>query len=89
MVNERLVTADALGRLHLLQEKADLETELGRLAARAEIESLEKGFVAVARAYGERKGISYRSWRSAGVSAQVLERAGIRRTPPSPTPLPG
>jgi hypothetical protein len=87
VVNERLVVADALGRLHLLQEKADLEAEAGRLAASAEIDDLQKGFVKVARAYGERKGISYRSWRSAGVSAQVLEQAGIERTSPSPTVL--
>jgi hypothetical protein len=41
---------------------------------------LEKDFVKVARAYGSRKGISYTAWRSVGVSAGVLQRAGIART---------
>ena len=36
-------------------------------------------FVNVAKAYGERQGISYASWRDVGVSAPVLKRAGISR----------
>jgi len=80
-VNDRLVEADALARLHLLQEKADLEAELARTAANNEVGTLEKGFVKVAKAYGQRKGIGYNAWRSSGVSATVLQRAGISRTP--------
>jgi len=78
-VHDRLAGADALTRLHLLQEKADLEAELARAAAHGELGALEKGFVKVARAYGQRKGLSYQAWRSAGVSAAVLQRAGISR----------
>jgi hypothetical protein len=84
-VNERLAGADALSRLHLLQEKADLEAELGRVAATTELGNLEKGFVKVAKAYGQRKGIGYNAWRAAGVSAAVLQRAGISRTPAAET----
>jgi len=80
-VDERLESADPLARLHLLQEKADLEAELARTAANNEVGTLEKGFVKVAKAYGQRKGIGYAAWRSAGVSAAVLQRAGIERNP--------
>ena len=34
----------------------------------------------VARAYGERKGITYGTWRDFGVAADVLKKAGIQRT---------
>ena len=42
--------------------------------------ALEKAFVKVARAYGQRKGIEYSAWRAAGVSAAVLQHADIPRT---------
>ena len=44
-----------------------------------DLSALEKQFVKVAQAYGKRKGISYGTWRAAGVSAQVLQAAGISR----------
>ncbi len=34
----------------------------------------------VAKSYGERKGITYATWRGAGVSPAVLRAAGIPRT---------
>lgn len=79
-VNERLAGADALARLHLLQERTDLEAELGRIGTNDNLVTLEKGFVKVAKAYGNRKGIGYNAWRAAGVSAAVLQRAGITRS---------
>src|ERR1700726_2033474 len=51
-VTERLATADALSRLHLLQERTDLEAELGRIGTNDNVVTLEKGFVKVAKAYG-------------------------------------
>ena len=80
-VHRRLEGAEPLRRLHLLQEKADLEAELERLSSADDVDELEKAFVEVAHAYGERKGIGYAAWRAAGVSVAVLQRAGI--TPPS------
>jgi DNA-binding phage protein len=44
-----------------------------------DITEIEDAFVAAARGYGERKGISYQVWREAGVSAEVLKKAGIGR----------
>jgi hypothetical protein len=78
-VKDRLDSADPLSRLHLLQEKSDLEAELDRASSNNDIDSLEKAFVKVARAYGQRKGIEYSAWRAAGVSASVLQRADITR----------
>ena len=41
-------------------------------------------FVKVAKSYGERKGISYSTWRAAGVERRGLQRAGIARTRADP-----
>jgi len=78
-VNDALASAEPLARLHLLQEKSDLQAELSRSASTDELDTLEKAFVKVAKTYGQRKGIEYNAWRAAGVSAAVLQRADIRR----------
>ncbi len=79
-IDIQLAAADPLSRLHLLQQKKDLQEELGQNGDVADVSGLEKDFVKVAKSYGERKGISYGTWRTAGVSAAVLQRAGIART---------
>ena len=78
-VEERIASADALQRVHLIQQRRDLEE---RLAAAEEesgddLATLEAAFVEVAAEYGARKGIDYATWREAGVPADVLKRAGI------------
>ena len=45
-----------------------------------DLAGVEKDFIAAAKAYGERKGISYATWREAGVSPSVLKQAGISRS---------
>jgi len=72
-------TDSALTRLHLIQEESDLEAELAAEVDRVDIAGLEKAFIKVANSYGQRKGISYSSWRSIGVSASVLQHAGVTR----------
>ena len=79
-IENELAVADPLTRLHLLQQKKDLAEELNRTSESQDISDLEKQFVKVASSYGDRKGISYGTWRTAGVSAAVLQRAGIART---------
>ena len=79
-VRAQVADADPLSRLHLLQEQADLEAELARVGAVADLAGLEKAFVKVARDYGARKGIGYNAWRAAGVPATVLAKAGINRS---------
>ena len=66
-------------RLELAQERMDLSTELSNMQAPVDLTALEDDFVAAAKAYGERKGISYAAWREVGVPAAVLKRAGISR----------
>ena len=80
-IEDQLANADALTKLHLLQEQKDLTDERLRVAKVKDLTALEKQFIKVAQAYGERKGISYGTWRAAGVSANVLQAAGISARP--------
>ena len=61
-------------------ERIDLGEELAGLQDATDVAELEQGFVAVARSFSERRGISYAAWREAGVSAAVLKQAGITRS---------
>jgi hypothetical protein len=78
-IEAELQDATAIEELQLVQERRDLTNELDSMGAGVDLGELEKGFVAVARAYGDRKGISYASWREVGVSAATLKSAGIGR----------
>ena len=75
-----LKAATGIVRLELLQRQRDLRAEAERLAEGVDLSALEAEFVKVARAYGERKGITYGTWRDFGVAADVLKKAGIQRT---------
>jgi hypothetical protein len=78
-IEKRLETAGAFERLDLLQTRRDLQTELESKGETVDMTSLEEEFVSSASAYGQRKGISYATWREAGVDPAVLRSAGIRR----------
>jgi Skp family chaperone for outer membrane proteins len=78
-IEKRIGTADPLTRLQLTQERMNLQTELETKSQTVDLSSLEKEFVKAAKTYGQRKGISYAAWRSAGVDAAVLKKAGISR----------
>ena len=78
-IEERIASSDPLTRLHLVQERMDLERELSSSDNGVDIQELEEAFVAAAEPYGRRKGITYSAWREAGVDPSVLRRAGIRR----------
>ena len=78
-VEQKLLTADPLSRLQLVQERMNLQAELAAKSETVDLPSLEEGFIAAAKSYGERKGITYAAWREAGVDAAVLKRAGITR----------
>ena len=81
-IDELLVSADPLARLHLTQERIDLHAELVRVtnAQDPDLSGVEKEFVRVARQYGELAGITFAAWRQVGVDAEVLDQAGIVRT---------
>ena len=75
-----IATADPLRRVHLVQERSDLQAALEVTESTVDIDALEKDFIASAAPYSERKGISYATWREVDVPASVLERAGISRS---------
>ena len=79
-LGRQLEAADPLARLHLLQERQDLEGELDAMDGQGvDIAELEDAFVEAAGAYGRRRGITYSAWRAVGVPPAVLRRAGITR----------
>ena len=78
-IDAELPDASAIDELQLIQERRDLNTELVSLGSAVDMSEIEEAFIKVAKGYGERKGISYASWRDVGVSAAVLKRAGINR----------
>jgi hypothetical protein len=78
-VEARLHDADPLKRLHLIQQRKDLESRLGKTDEVEDTSALEEAFVRAAADYGARKGIEYSTWRELGVPADVLRRAGVSR----------
>lgn len=78
-IEQRLTEADPLTRLHLIQERLNLQNELEKMKAKTDLSELEKGFAVAAKSYGERKGVTHAAWRALGVPADVLRRAGIGR----------
>lgn len=79
-IESKLPNADPLTRVHLVQERINLQSELANKEEAVDLGSLEKDFVTSAKGYGERKGITYAAWRAAGVDANVLRKAGIPRS---------
>lgn len=79
-IESQMDEADPLTQLNLRQEREDLKAELASKQARSDLSELEDEFVKYAAAYSARKGISYGVWRSSGVPAAALKRAGISRS---------
>ncbi len=77
-VEQELESADPVGRLHLTQERIDLQKAIEAAEQSVDINELESAFIDIAASYSERKGISYQAWREVGVSPKVLHAAGIR-----------
>lgn len=71
---------DPAKRLELVQQRLDYEDRLAAETDEPDMESLVAAFVASARPYSERKGITWTAWRELGVPAAVLKRAGVPRT---------
>ena len=86
-VDELLVSADPLARVHLTQERIELQTEQVRLGngSQVDLDQLERDFVRVARSYSDRHGLTYAAWRQVGVATDVLDRAGIFRADRKPS----
>ena len=78
-IDQQLASAPPLKRLQLLQEQEEARRHLASLAGEAQLAQAEADFVAVAREYATQKRIGHKAWRSVGVPAAVLKRAGIAR----------
>jgi hypothetical protein len=78
-IDAELESADPLKALNLRQERRNLYGELAGIDDKVDLATVEAGFVAAAKPYGERRGIAYEVWREAGVPPEVLQRAGISR----------
>jgi hypothetical protein len=78
-IDTKLASANAITRLGLVQQRLDLLKERESLGAAVDLTAFEDAFVAAAKPYSERKGISYEAWRELGVPAPILKRAGIGR----------
>jgi len=87
-VDELLVSADPLSRVHLTQERIELHAEYVRVTNgnHTDQSQLERDFVRVVRSYGDRNGITFAAWRQVGVDAAVLDRAGIHKAEKKPLP---
>lgn len=78
-IEGELPSADALSRVHLIQERLDLTEEIAGMGEGVDIGALEADFVSSAKAYSHRKGLSHAAWRAAGVDPAVLAKAGITK----------
>ena len=80
-IQERPTTeTDTLKRVDLHQSRIEIEEALSMSEDSVDIAKMEAAFTKVASAYSDRKGISYGAWRSAGVPAAVLKKAGVGRS---------
>ena len=78
----RLKTATGVEKVVAAQAVRDLQMKLAQMntTSGADLKSLEADFVKVAKKFSVKRGISYGSWRDAGVPAVVLKKAGVART---------
>ncbi len=79
-IDNEFSSADAVKELRLVQERIDLQAELATMGTTVDMGALEAEFIKVAKAYGERTGVSYAAWRAVGINPSVLKAAGIART---------
>ena len=79
LIDQQVKKAGGFERLNLLADKAQLQGKLAGSETKVDLSGLRKDFIAHAKTYGQRKNISYATWRAAGVSADDLKAAGIRR----------
>jgi hypothetical protein len=78
-IADELAEADPVTELRLVQERLDLQNELANAENTVDLAAIEAEFVKVAKEYSRRNGFSYTAWRTIGVDAAVLKKAGISR----------
>ena len=70
---------DTLKQVELHQSRIEIEEALANAGEAIDMSKMEAEFAQVASAFSDRKGISYGAWRSVGVPAAVLKKAGVAR----------
>ncbi|HCB37769.1 MAG TPA: hypothetical protein DEP66_06140 [Acidimicrobiaceae bacterium] len=78
-IETELVGASSWESVQLIQEKSDLHADLESRKTTVNLSSLEREFAKFAKAFSERKGIHYSTWRAVGIDSAVLKQAGISR----------
>jgi hypothetical protein len=73
-------SATSIQRLHLSQQRLELEAQLEAAPPTFDLDELERNFVRHAASYSTTNQISYTAWRENGVRPTVLKAAGIART---------
>jgi hypothetical protein len=63
--------------VELIQQRLDIDAQLGQLDQAARLPELEEAFVKVAASWAKRSGVSAAALREVGVPASVLRRAGL------------
>ncbi|MGO9876371.1 MAG: hypothetical protein ACLPVY_21565 [Acidimicrobiia bacterium] len=78
----RAKTATGVDKVLAAQEVRDLQARLvqASTATATDVKGLEAAFVKVAGRFSDKRGIRWSAWRDAGVSGDVLKKAGIART---------
>jgi hypothetical protein len=81
LLAEEMPKADPLARVKMVQERLNLQRELGEMHVRqtVDIEPLQEQFLKVVKPYSERLGISFAAWKELGVPMSLLTEAGLGR----------
>lgn len=81
VVNMKITSGAFSGtaQLKLIQQRIDLTKELDAKQKVSSHDEAEMAFVAVAKSYSERLGISKTAWESVGVPVRVLRAAGVKK----------
>lgn len=72
-------TDNIVERLKAKQALRDIEADLAERREVAKIKEAEADFVKIAKAFSDRKGIEYATWREMHVPVETLTKAGITR----------
>lgn len=78
-IEKDLPDAGALQRLHLLQERTDLQAELEASQSSGEeaFAEIEAAFIRSVKSYSMREGITTDTWRKMNVPSVILRRGGM------------
>ncbi len=63
------------------EDLGHLQDALDQLDQRDMMRTLEQEFAECVVDFSDRRGISYRAWRTLGVSPQLLRKAGVKQKP--------